>query len=72
MAQTKAERDANLDKLETATKIWFTKEQTRLDNETKFLKAVQQGRGVGELASDNFESASLGVIDEINAFLLLD
>jgi len=71
ISQTKTERDGKLDALKTATNEWFIKEQERLDNETKFLKAVQLGRGTSGQATKNFEVMSLKLIDEIDAFLLL-
>jgi hypothetical protein len=69
---TKAERDANLDILKTEVETWFRKESERLDNESKFLKAVMQGRGSTGAATKNLAATSKLVQDEIDAFLLLD
>jgi hypothetical protein len=64
------ERDANLDALKDAATEWFDKEQKRLDNETKFLRSVLQGRGLQETGTKNLEAVAAVVVEEINSFLL--
>jgi len=63
------DRDKNLEALKQAAKDWFDKEQKRLDNETKFLRSVLQGRGLQETGSKNLEAVTAVVIEEINSFL---
>jgi len=70
MADTKAERDARLDKLKKATDEWADKEIKRLEDEAKFLKSILQGRtGAGRLTNQNVSDASKLVVDKISQFL---
>lgn len=64
-----ATRDANLDALSQAVDEWFEKEKTRLDNETKFLRAVAQGRGSANVGTANLLEAAKLVQVELEDFL---
>jgi hypothetical protein len=66
---TKADRDANLDKLKSEAKKYFDLETTRIDNETKFLRSVLQGRGARGAAAENLALAKELVQGEIDDFL---
>ena len=66
----KAERDARLDALETATKEWADKETQRLTDEVTFLKSLVKKRtGAGKLTNQNVTDSSKLVVDEISRFL---
>jgi hypothetical protein len=67
---TRAQRDANLDALQAAVNQWATAEQSRLENETKFLRSILQGRGITAAGSANLAKVSSLVVSEINQFLL--
>lgn len=68
--QRKAERDARLDKLKTATNQWADAETTRLQKEADFLKAILKGRtGAGRLTNQNVVDSSDLVVNEITEFL---
>lgn len=55
-----ATRDENLDALSLAADELFNSEQPRIDNETKFLRSVAQGRGAGIVGTSNlFEGLKL-------------
>lgn len=73
MARTppiKDDRDANLDDLEKAVGEWGKKEQDRLENEVKFLRAVLMGRTGSEKAgTDSLDKASALLQAEINDFI---
>jgi len=66
---TKQARDANLDSLLTAVTQWSQQEIQRLDNETKYLRAILQGRGISDTGSKNLAKASSLVNAEIDEFL---
>lgn len=66
---TKAERDANLDALQEAVDEWSGKEETRLDNESKFLRAVVQGRGASNTGTQNLEKTASLTQSEIDQFI---
>jgi len=66
---TKDERDTNLQNLKQAMAQYYEEESNRLDNETKFLRAVLQGRGVSETGSVNLQEASALVQVEIDAYI---
>jgi len=66
---TKTARDKNLDALQKAANEWFTKEERRLDNETKFLRAVLQGRGQAAAKTQNLEKIGDVVVQSINDFV---
>lgn len=67
---TKDDRDANLDELEKAVDEWGKKEQDRLENEVKFLRAVLMGRTGSEKAgTDSLDKASALLQAEINDFI---
>lgn len=63
-------RDQNLDALSLAVKEWATKETLRLDNETKFMRAVMQGRGAAGAGLLNLEVASKLVQSTIDEFVV--
>lgn len=66
----KAARDQNLDQLQQAVNDWSQKEQNRLENEVKFLRAVLQGRSGSDTASSaNLASASKLLQNEVDAFV---
>ena len=67
---TKAERDANLDKLKIAVDEWAESEKVRLENETFFMRSVLQGRGASDLGTKNLATASRLLQTEINEFLV--
>lgn len=67
---TKAERDANLDSMQTALDQWADSEKTRLENEVKFMRAVLQGRGASNTGSKNLASTSALLQTEINDFIV--
>jgi hypothetical protein len=68
--ENKAERDARLDALKSATVEWADKETKRLQDEAKFLKSILKGRtGAGRLTNQNVADASKLVVDEISQFL---
>lgn len=67
---TKADRDVNLELLKTTVSTWATQEQTRLENEVKFLRAVMAGRGASDTGTENLSAVSALLNDEINEFLL--
>lgn len=71
MAQTKAERDANLDALKTAAADWASKESVRIEKETKFLRSVRLGIGADNAATLNLFTALPELGDEIDRFLLV-
>jgi hypothetical protein len=66
---TKDQRDANLDALKKATKDWADKEIKRLENETKFLRAVISGRGASENGTQNLYIVKDLAVGEIDEFL---
>jgi len=69
---TKDERDENLQALSDAVKDWGKKEQDRLENEVKFMRAVLKGRTgsdkAGTTALDEAASLLQTEIDEFIAF----
>jgi molybdenum cofactor biosynthesis enzyme MoaA len=70
LAPDKATRDANLDALKSAVKTWSKKEQDRLENETKFMRAVLQGRtGSTEAGTSNLAVLQDILKKEIQEFL---
>lgn len=66
---TRAERDANLDALKIAVENWSRDEIARLDSESKFLKAVLQGRSSSSIGTKNLRQAALNTVSEIDNFL---
>ena len=58
---TKVARDANLDTLKAAVKMWGDKEKTRLENEVKFMRAILKGRTGSEKAG----TQNLNTLQEI-------
>ena len=69
LAPTQVERDDNLKALKAAFDEWVGKEQVRLDNEVKFLRAVLQGRGMSSAAARNLQKALGNAVTEINQFM---
>ena len=67
----KATRDANLDVLKSSADEYISSEITRLDNETKFLRAVLAGRGGNAAAALNLQAAATLIQTEVDEFLLL-
>jgi len=67
---TKQERDDNLTALKDAVETWGKKEQDRLENEVKFMRAVLTGRtGPNAAGTSSLDSASTLLQAEINDFL---
>ena len=66
----KQARDANLDALQSALDQYLGSEITRVDNETKFLRAVLATTGNGP-ASFNLLTSSTLIQAEIDDFLLV-
>jgi len=67
---TKADRDANLDALQSAVDDWGKKEKERLENEVKFMRAVLKGRTGSEKAgTQNLDELSTLLQSEIDAFI---
>ena len=66
---TKSARDKNLTDLKLAATTWFDKEMRRLDNESKFLRAVLIGRGINESVIQNLTALHPVVVSEITDFL---
>lgn len=70
LEERKAERDARLDELKSATVEWADKEIKRLEDESTFLKSILQGRtGAGRLTNQNVADSSKLLTDEISRFL---
>jgi hypothetical protein len=67
---TRKERDANLDALQSAVNEWAEKAQTRLENEVQFLRAVQEGRGAKDAATQNLAATLNLVTAEIDSFIV--
>jgi hypothetical protein len=55
---TQEERNANLDALQLALNQWAQTEQTRLENEVRFMRSVLTGRGVQEAGTQNLAMAN--------------
>jgi len=68
-------RDANLKALlktlkgEAGSKGFVQKEQERLENEVKFLRAVLNGRGASAAATTNLADTTKTAVYSINQFL---
>jgi hypothetical protein len=68
---TKAERDANLDALQSAVEEWATSERTRIEEEIAFLRKVLRGRTGSEEANSTNLAASLKLVTaEIDSFII--
>ena len=68
---TKAERDANLDALQSAVEEWAAKEKTRIEEEIAFLRKVLKGRTGAEEANSTNLAASLELVTaEIDSFII--
>jgi len=68
---TKAERDANLDALQSAVEEWVAKEKTRIEEEIAFLRKVLKGRTGSEEANSTNLAASLDLVNaEIDSFII--
>jgi len=67
---TKAERNANLDALKSAVDEYAEDEKRRLENETKFLRAVVQGRGASDAGTANLAEAGKVLQVEIDQFII--
>ena len=66
----KEDRDANLDKLEDAVNEWGEKEKTRLEEETKYLRAVLEGRGASDAGTKNLSQASDLLVQAVTDFII--
>jgi hypothetical protein len=67
--QTEA-RNKRLQDLLKATTTWADQETTRLQNESKFLTSILQGRtGAGQLTSQNVVDSTKLTMQSINDFL---
>lgn len=62
-------RDARLDKLASAVEEWATKEEIRIENETKFLRSVLVGRGADNAAVLNLTEGAAELTAEIDRYL---
>ena len=69
---TRVKRDANLDSLNSAVQEWYQLEKTRLENEVKFMRSVQKGRGVQSAGETNLLAASALLQAEIDAFVVFE
>lgn len=66
----KAERDARLDELATATKAWAKKRREQLQTQVSFAKRTLKGRtGSERLAKASVSATTTLVVDQINEFL---
>lgn len=69
---TRAERDARLDALVTATKTWASRRREDLQNRAASCKRILQGRtGSERLARASVQAASDLVVQEIDDFLVV-
>lgn len=67
------ERNARLDKLQSAVDAWAEKETKRLTAEAALLKKVLKGRTGSERLNDStVQSASTLLVEELNDFLTGD
>lgn len=66
---TKEDRDANLETLRTAVNEYVEQESIRLDNESKFMRAVLDGRAVQKTATVNLREGARLVSSEIEEYL---
>jgi hypothetical protein len=69
LAPSETERNKNLDALEEAVDGWVRDESTRLDNETKFLRSVLNGRNASNVGTKNLEATSVLVQEAISQFI---
>lgn len=69
---TKAERDANLDALQAAVDEWAQTEQTRLENEVKFMRSVLQGRAASDTGTKNLAATATLLQVEIDQFIVTE
>lgn len=67
---TEAERNANLDALQSAIDEWAESEKNRLENEVKFMRSVLQGRGASDTGTKNLATTSDLLVAEVNEFLI--
>jgi hypothetical protein len=68
---TVAERNARLDALLSATKVWAERRRTELNNRVASSKKILQGRtGSERLAQASVSAASALVIEQIDDFLV--
>jgi hypothetical protein len=68
---SKADRDARLNKLKTATVEWADKRLQQYKDRVAVNKALLKGRtGSERLAGDTVQAGSELVVDAIDAFLL--
>ena len=67
---SRAERDVNLDALKIAVDQWSRIEQTRLENEVKFMRSVLEGRASNRTGSLNLAVASSLLQTEIDQFIV--
>jgi len=68
--QQREDRDARLDRLQSALDDWHTAERKRLEDEATYLKSILRGRtGSERLARENTAEAEVLVIDDITSFL---
>jgi hypothetical protein len=70
---TKEDRDARLDKLNTAVAAWADKRTAVLQTQVAFSKRLLRGRtGSERLAQASVEAATALTVDQINQFLTGD
>lgn len=64
------DRDAQLDRLKEAFDDWYSREKSRLEDESTYLKSVLRGRtGSERLAQENTTEAEVLVVNDIESFL---
>lgn len=67
---TRDERDENLDSLQEAVDDWGKREQDRLENEVKFMRATLKGRtGSEQAGTEALDAASDLLQTEIDDFI---
>ena len=69
MADTKTQRDARLDQLNTLVQQWSTQRTQELKQRVTFLTNVLQARGEGQLLQATAVAATALVVNSINDFL---
>lgn len=70
IAPTKAKRDENLRKLKSAVEEYGKNEKTRLEEETKYLRSVLEGRGASNSGTKNISQASELLAQAVTDFII--
>jgi hypothetical protein len=66
---SESKRNENLDALKKAMDEFFEDEKRRLDNETKFMRAVLEGRGASDAGTRNLATQSALLQVEVDEFI---